>query len=83
MFVIALSSAALAAEDPVEEGSNINEFLNKIDYGFTAVFAVEMILKVVDLGIICHPKSYLRDIWNIMDAVVVICAVVSMAFNFR
>ncbi|KAG4066428.1 hypothetical protein HA402_007064 [Bradysia odoriphaga] len=81
MFVIALSSIALAAEDPVREKSPINDLLNNIDYGFTAVFAVEMVLKVIDLGIICHPKSYLRDIWNIMDSVVVICAIVSMILN--
>lgn len=81
MFVIALSSIALAAEDPVREESDINLILNKIDYGFTAVFAVEMVLKVIDLGVIFHPKSYLRDIWNIMDSVVVICAIVSMILN--
>ncbi|XP_037047740.1 voltage-dependent calcium channel type A subunit alpha-1-like isoform X2 [Bradysia coprophila] len=81
MFVIGLSSIALAAEDPVVENSKINVFLNKVDVGFTAVFAVEMVLKVIDLGIICHPKSYLRDIWNIMDSVVVICAIVSMALE--
>ncbi|KAG4066501.1 hypothetical protein HA402_007137 [Bradysia odoriphaga] len=81
MFVIGLSSIALAAEDPVVEDSDINLVLNKVDYGFTAVFAVEMVLKVIDLGIICHPKSYLRDIWNVMDSVVVICAIVSMALE--
>lgn len=81
MFVIALSSIALAAEDPVHENHPLNLFLNKVDYGFTAVFAVEMVLKVIDLGIICHPKSYLRDIWNIMDSVVVICALVSMTLE--
>ena len=46
MLVIGLSSAALATEDPVDEHSAINEFLNKMDYGFTAVFTFEMIIKV-------------------------------------
>ncbi|KAJ6647412.1 Voltage-dependent calcium channel type A subunit alpha-1, partial [Pseudolycoriella hygida] len=68
-------------EDPVDENAKLNIILNQIDYGFTAVFAVEMVLKVIDLGIILHPKSYLRDIWNIMDSVVVICAIVSMILN--
>ncbi len=81
MLVIALSSIALAIEDPVWEDADINKTLNKIDVGFTAVFAVEMVLKVIDLGIIFHPKSYLRDIWNIMDSVVVICAIVSMILD--
>lgn len=81
MVVISLSSIALAAEDPVKENSPRNEILNYFDYAFTGVFTVEMILKIIDLGIILHPGSYLREFWNIMDAVVVICAAVSFAFD--
>ncbi|XP_076228267.1 calcium voltage-gated channel subunit cacophony isoform X2 [Nomia melanderi] len=81
MVVICLSSIALAAEDPVWEDSPRNEVLNYFDYAFTGVFTVEMILKIIDLGIILHPGSYLREFWNIMDAVVVICAAVSFAFD--
>jgi hypothetical protein len=46
MVVISLSSIALAAEDPVEEGSFRNDILNYFDYAFTGVFTVEMVLKV-------------------------------------
>ncbi|KAA0194094.1 hypothetical protein HAZT_HAZT008026, partial [Hyalella azteca] len=95
MFILSptnpLSSMALASEDPVEEGSKWNTYLTYFDYAFTGVFAVEMILKaslnvsmavqVVDLGVIFHPGSYLRDLWNIMDSVVVICAAVSFCFD--
>ncbi|XP_059351423.1 voltage-dependent calcium channel type A subunit alpha-1-like isoform X2 [Daphnia carinata] len=81
MVVISLSSIALAAEDPVEEGSFRNEILNYFDYAFTGVFTVEMVLKVIDSGIILHQGSYLREIWNVMDAVVVICAAVSFTFD--
>ncbi|XP_042203568.1 voltage-dependent calcium channel type A subunit alpha-1-like isoform X6 [Homarus americanus] len=81
MIVIILSSFALASEDPVREDSEWNEFLNYFDYAFTGVFAIEMILKVIDLGVIFHPGSYLRDFWNIMDSVVVICAAVSFCFD--
>ncbi|KAG7196633.1 hypothetical protein KM043_015981 [Ampulex compressa] len=81
MVVISLSSIALAAEDPVWEDSPRNAILNYFDYAFTGVFTIEMILKIIDLGIILHPGSYLREFWNIMDAVVVICAAVSFAFD--
>lgn len=50
MVVISLSSIALAAEDPVEEGSFRNEILNYFDYAFTGVFTVEMVLKVSHLS---------------------------------
>lgn len=46
MLVIILSSIALLAEDPVNENSPTNKFLNYVDYCFTGVFAVEMFLKV-------------------------------------
>lgn len=82
MVVICLSSMALAAEDPVNEQAFRNTILDKFDYAFTGVFAVEMFLKIVDLGIILHPGAYLREFWNIMDAVVVICALVSIGFDF-
>lgn len=81
MVVISLSSIALAAEDPVDENSMRNKVLNYFDYAFTGVFTIEMLLKIVDLGIILHPGSYLREFWNIMDAVVVICAAVSFGFD--
>jgi len=74
MIVIGLSSMALAAEDPVDEQSELNVTLNTIDYAFTFIFTIEFLLKVIDQGIIMHPGSYCRDVWNIMDATVVICA---------
>lgn len=79
MGVIILSSIALAAEDPVDEGSDRNKFLNYFDYAFTGVFTVELVLKIIDLGVIFHPGSYFRDSWNILDAIVVICALVAFA----
>lgn len=47
MVVIGGSSIALASEDPVDEHSQINIILNKMDYGFTAVFTFEMVVKVI------------------------------------
>ncbi|XP_042894573.2 voltage-dependent calcium channel type A subunit alpha-1 [Parasteatoda tepidariorum] len=80
MIIITLSSIALAAEDPVEENSPSNAILNYFDYAFTGFFAIEMVLKVIDQGVILHPGSYCRDLWNILDAIVVICALVAFAF---
>ncbi|KRZ04279.1 Voltage-dependent calcium channel type A subunit alpha-1 [Trichinella zimbabwensis] len=74
MVVISLSSISLAAEDPVDESNPRNKYLNYLDYAFTAVFTV------IDMGVIIHPGSYCRDLWNIMDATVVICALVGFAF---
>jgi hypothetical protein len=37
---------SLAAEDPVNENSGRNRILNYLDYAFTGVFTVELVLKV-------------------------------------
>ena len=48
MIVISASSVALAAEDPRGDLSKKNEYLNYMDFIFTGVFTVEMILKVIE-----------------------------------
>jgi len=37
--------------------------------------------QVINLGVIFHPGSYCRDLWNILDATVVICALVAFFFT--
>ncbi|UJR21745.1 hypothetical protein I4U23_024820 [Adineta vaga] len=81
MTVICLSSISLAAEDPINENSMRNKLLSYIDYAFTGVFTIELILKVVDLGVVLHEGAYCRDIWNILDAIVVVCALVAFGFT--
>ncbi len=58
MLVISASSIALATEDPVDENSERNKILNYFDYGFTAVFTVEMTLKVNKILIIIFCLSF-------------------------
>ena len=77
MFIIVLSSIALASEDPVDESSPRNKILGTADYFFTAIFTMECTLKILDLGFVLHPGSYLRDFWNFMDITVVSCALIS------
>uniref|UniRef100_A0A8D0BRB2 Voltage-dependent N-type calcium channel subunit alpha n=1 Tax=Salvator merianae TaxID=96440 RepID=A0A8D0BRB2_SALMN len=81
LIVIALSSIALAAEDPVRAESPRNEALKYLDYIFTGVFTFEMVIKMIDLGLLLHPGSYFRDLWNILDFIVVSGALVAFAFS--
>nr|AXF54067.1 voltage-dependent calcium channel A type alpha-1 [Ditylenchus destructor] len=81
MAVICLSSISLAAEDPVDDDNPRNRVLQYFDYCFTGVFACEMLLKLIDQGVILHKGSYCRDFWNVLDGVVVVCALVGFAFS--
>ena len=40
-----------------------------------------LLLQVIDFGVILHPGSYLRELWNVMDMTVVSCAITSFAMD--
>lgn len=37
--------------------------------------------QILDMGLIVHSGAYLRDVWNVMDALVVSCALISIYFQ--
>ncbi|XP_067270281.1 voltage-dependent R-type calcium channel subunit alpha-1E isoform X6 [Pseudorasbora parva] len=81
LLVITASSIALAAEDPVNTNSDRNKVLRYFDYVFTGVFTFEMIIKMIDQGLLLHDGSYFRDLWNILDFIVVVGALVAFALT--
>uniref|UniRef100_A0A8C2DIN4 Calcium channel, voltage-dependent, R type, alpha 1E subunit b n=1 Tax=Cyprinus carpio TaxID=7962 RepID=A0A8C2DIN4_CYPCA len=81
LLVIVASSIALAAEDPVCTNSERNRVLRYFDYVFTGVFTFEMIIKMIDQGLILHDGSYFRDLWNILDFIVVVGALIAFALT--
>ncbi|XP_057212233.1 voltage-dependent R-type calcium channel subunit alpha-1E isoform X4 [Triplophysa rosa] len=81
LLVITASSIALAAEDPVNTNSERNKVLRCFDYVFTGVFTFEMIIKMIEQGLILHDGSYFRDLWNILDFIVVVGALVAFALT--
>lgn len=38
-------------------------------------------LQMIDLGLLLHPGAYFRDLWNILDFIVVSGALVAFAFS--
>jgi hypothetical protein len=51
-----------------------------IDYFITAIFTVECILKVISYGFVRNGEdSYLRSGWNILDFLIVVVSLVSLA----
>lgn len=58
LMVIAMSSIALAAEDPVQPNAPRNNVLRYFDYVFTGVFTFEMVIKVrTEVGL---PQAFVR-----------------------
>ncbi|GFS86640.1 voltage-dependent calcium channel type D subunit alpha-1 [Nephila pilipes] len=78
---ILISSAMLAAEDPLHVNSDRNRILNYFDYFFTTVFTVEITLKAVAYGLILHKGSFCRSYFNLLDVLVVSVSLISFAFG--
>ena len=53
----------------------------KTEVYFLGIFCVEALLKIVALGFILHRGSYLRNVWNIMDFVVVVTGYVHSFYS--
>ncbi|XP_052745242.1 voltage-dependent calcium channel type D subunit alpha-1-like isoform X1 [Bicyclus anynana] len=81
LLCILASSVMLAMEDPVgkKEYETMSEILRKIDYFFTAVFTLELLLKLVTYGFILHKDSFCRSAFNLLDLLVVIVSLVSVS----
>ena len=81
----------LAIDDPLADpDSTFSLVLKTIDFFFTILFTIEMILKVISMGFYWKPDYYPRgDIpppylkvgWNILDFVVVVTAWLNMALG--
>jgi hypothetical protein len=52
-----------------------------LDYAFNIAFIIEMVIKLVALGIIMDNGSYLRDNWNRLDFFIVFTSIIEMAFS--
>merc|ERR1719320_1088788 len=52
--------------------------LEELEPYFMVIFTVEMCTKIVAMGFVLHPDSYLRNAWNIMDFIVVVSGFLPM-----
>ncbi|XP_053462725.1 voltage-dependent L-type calcium channel subunit alpha-1S [Nycticebus coucang] len=81
LLFIMLSSAALAAEDPIRADSMRNQILKHFDIGFTSVFTVEIVLKMTTYGAFLHKGSFCRNYFNMLDLLVVAVSLISMGLE--
>uniref|UniRef100_A0A673XKT1 Voltage-dependent N-type calcium channel subunit alpha n=1 Tax=Salmo trutta TaxID=8032 RepID=A0A673XKT1_SALTR len=78
LSVITMSSIALAAEDPVQANAPRN---NRVRLPTVSTISLMWIIfpHIFNLGLLLHPGSYFRDLWNILDFIVVSGALVAFA----
>ena len=50
-------------------------------YHFYHVLKSKLPPQILDYGLILHPGSYMREMWNCMDLIVVSCALTSFIMD--
>ena len=68
-FILALifaNTVVLAIQGPNNELSeSTNKLFNAFDLVVTVLFTIEMILRIIGLGFVRGPRTYLKDAWNV------------------
>lgn len=53
-------------------GKKVNPLFDNLEHVFLLLYSIEMILKILGLGLIIGDNAYLTDSWNILDFVIVL-----------
>ncbi|XP_054860127.1 voltage-dependent T-type calcium channel subunit alpha-1G isoform X6 [Amphiprion ocellaris] len=79
LVIIFLNCITIAMERPhIDPGSAERIFLTLSNYIFTAIFVVEMTVKIVAMGWCFGDKAYLRSSWNVLDGMLVTISVIDI-----
>lgn len=83
LLLIIISSITLAIENPLEDGSTTkSRILYSINVIVTSIFTTEVVIKTIAYGFIFNgKKSYLRELGNIIDAIIIIFSLISIIGN--
>ncbi|CAB0028578.1 unnamed protein product, partial [Trichogramma brassicae] len=82
LLFIGLNCITLAMERPnIPPDSKERIFLASANYVFTAVFAVEMFVKVVATGMLYGTNAYFTSGWNIMDGSLVVISIIDLGMS--
>ena len=82
LWAILVSSLLLAFEHPNDEvGTTRFWVLKGADIALTAFFTVEMLVKMISMGVLTHRRSYLRSSWNVLDCFVVAISIANLVIT--
>ncbi|XP_026791094.3 calcium channel, voltage-dependent, L type, alpha 1D subunit, a isoform X9 [Pangasianodon hypophthalmus] len=77
MFVLIMLNTICLAVQHYGQSKAFNYVMDILNMVFTAVFTVEMVLKLIAF----KPKHYFTDAWNTFDALIVVGSVVDIAIT--
>ena len=70
----------MALENPLNDpNGSLKSTLIIIDTITTVIFALESLLKIIAFGFILNGRpSYLRNLWNMLDFIIIILSILSL-----
>ena len=83
LVLIAISTIMLTLDNPnMNQDGTLAVTLGILDYVLTSLFTIECLVNIVLLGLICNgQRSYARDLWNVMDLIIVIFSILTLIFQ--
>lgn len=81
IICIIISTCSLSYQSPLNDpNSKVMQFWGKVDTITTVIFTFECALKIVALGFVsCGKLSYMRNIANVFDFIIVVSALINAA----
>lgn len=84
LLIVVGNCVALAIYNPlIPDTDPTLAILAVFDYVFLTLFTIEAIIRIIAMGFVLHPYSYLRDPWNALDFVIMILGYVSLCYHVR
>ena len=84
MICIIIMMIILALDEPsLNSSSNKKDILNIMDTILSIIFIIEAIIKIIVMGFVIHPNSYLRNKWNQLDFFVVLVSIIDFIPYFH
>jgi len=83
ILLIVCSTIVLSIENPLDDPNSLKtEILEIFNLFFTISFIIEALIKILALGFVMNGKmSYLKDYWNVLDFVIVLCSIVDLVLD--
>ncbi|CAD8085687.1 unnamed protein product [Paramecium sonneborni] len=75
LFAIFLSSLKLVID------TYVSNFLDWADWFFAIFFGIEFLLKIIAYGFVMEESGYLRESWNILDFIIVVCSFIDISVS--
>jgi len=78
MLCIFLNCVAIGIYDHSLQNKEWNRMIESINKGFTAIYVVEAVIKIIAYGFVMASDTYLRDPTNIFDFLIIVFALVQL-----